>query len=129
MGMILESVKNLFSRPYTRRYPKVPADLPANNRGRVEWDMKKCIWCRLCEKNCPTHAITTDKEGKTQTVIRNRCIACGRCVEVCPTQTIYMKEVYSKPAEVPEIHVYGLEMKQWEYRVERLEVKKWPREK
>jgi hypothetical protein len=30
---------------------------------------------------------------------------------------------------VPEIHVYGLEMKQWEYRVERLEVKKWPREK
>ena len=125
MGMMRESLKNLFSRPYTRRYPSEPADLPDNNRGRVEWDMQKCIWCFLCQKNCPTLAIKTDKIAKTQTVSRNRCIACGRCVEVCPTQTIYMREQYSKPAAEPEIHVYGAEMKRWEYRVEHLEVKKW----
>jgi formate hydrogenlyase subunit 6/NADH:ubiquinone oxidoreductase subunit I len=124
MGMILESFKNLFSRPYTRRYPGVPADLPERNRGRVEWDMQKCIWCMLCQKNCPTLAIKTDKAAKTQSVTRNRCIACGRCVEVCPTQTIYMKEEYSKPVEVPEIHVYGVDMKQWEYRVEHLDIKR-----
>ena len=40
-----------------------------------------------------------------------------------------MREVYSKPAEAPEVHVYGLEMKQWEYCVEKLTIKKWPPEK
>ena len=89
--MLRSTFKNLFSRPYTLRYPSVPADLPENNRGRVEWDMQKCIWCMLCQKNCPTHAISTDKAAQTQSVTRNRCIACGRCVEVCPTQTIYMR--------------------------------------
>jgi ech hydrogenase subunit F len=125
MGMLTESIRNLFSRPYTRRYPAMQAALPETNRGRVEWDMKKCIWCFLCQKNCPTHAITTDKVGKTQSVNRGQCIACGRCVEVCPTQTIYMREPYSKPTEAPEIHVYGMDMRQWEYRVQLMEVKKW----
>jgi hypothetical protein len=41
---------------------------------------------------------------------------------------INMREVYTKPVEVPEVYVYGLGTKQWEYRVEKLEVKKWPRE-
>ncbi len=84
--------------------------------------MKKCIWCMLCQKNCPTGAIKTDKAGKTQSVVRNRCITCGRCVEVCPTQTIFMRQQYSKPAMEPEIHIYGAEMMQWEYRVENLPI-------
>jgi len=37
-----------------------------------------------------------------------------------------MKEVCSEPAKVPEVHIYGLDMKQWEYRVEKVEIKKWP---
>ena len=52
--------------------------------------MSKCIFCRKCEKSCPTSAIITNKDAKTQTVIRHRCIACNTCVEVCPTQTISM---------------------------------------
>ena len=35
--------------------------------------MSKCIFCRKCERSCPTNAITTNKEAKTQTVVRNRC--------------------------------------------------------
>jgi ech hydrogenase subunit F len=123
MGMLRSTLKNLLSRPYTTRYPAVPADLPSGNRGRVEWDMPECIFCFLCQKNCPTRAISTDKSVKTQSIVRNRCIACGRCVEVCPKHCIYMREGYSPPGEVPEINVYGLGMKKFEYQVIPLEIK------
>lgn len=120
MSMLTSTLRNLFRRPFTTTYPKVPADLPPANRGRVMWDMQKCIWCRKCERSCPTKAITTDKEAKTQTVVRNRCIACNTCVEVCPTETVAMFPEYSKPDTAPVAHVFQVGMPKYEYRVEYL---------
>jgi ech hydrogenase subunit F len=124
MGMMRRSIINLFSRPYTTKYPKTKADLPQANRGRVEWNMEDCIFCMLCQKNCPTAAIATDKDGGIQSVTRNRCMACSRCVEVCPKKCIRMVPEYSEPVVFPEVHVYAVGMKKWEYRVERLETKR-----
>jgi formate hydrogenlyase subunit 6/NADH:ubiquinone oxidoreductase subunit I len=123
MGMMRRSLINLFSKPYTTKYPKAKADLPQANRGRVEWKMEDCIFCMMCEKNCPTLAIATDKEAKTQSVARNRCMACARCVEVCPKKCIRMVSEYSEPVTVPEVHIYAVGMKTWEYKVERLGTK------
>ena len=120
MSMLTSTLRNLFRRPFTTTYPKVPADLPPTNRGRVMWDMEKCIWCRKCERSCPSKAITMNKEAKTQTVVRNRCIACNTCVEVCPTQTIIMLPDYSKPDIAPVAHIFSQELPKYEYRVERL---------
>ena len=117
MSMLKSTLKNLFSRPVTVLYPYEKADIPDTNRGRVVWDMQKCIWCRLCEKNCPTLAITTDKVHRTQTIVRARCIACRICVDVCPTNTITMEPKYSEAVYLRETHVYGLEMKKFEYRI------------
>ncbi|HEY3419803.1 MAG TPA: 4Fe-4S dicluster domain-containing protein [Methanomassiliicoccales archaeon] len=117
MSMLKSTLKNLFSRPVTVLYPTEKADIPDTNRGRVVWEMKKCIWCRLCEKNCPTMAITTDKALKTQTIVRARCIACNTCVEVCPTNTISMEPKYSEAVYLRETHVYDLALKPFEYRV------------
>lgn len=124
MGMMRRSVINLFSRPFTTKYPKVKADLPEGNRGRVEWKMEDCIFCMLCQKNCPTLAISTDKAAKTQSVTRNRCLACSRCVEVCPTKCIRMVPTYSEPSMVPEVHVYAVGLKRYEYQVKRLEIRR-----
>lgn len=115
MSMLKSTLKNLFSRPVTVLYPYEKADIPETNRGRVVWDMQKCIWCRLCEKNCPTLAIVTDKEHKTQTIVRARCIACRTCVDVCPTNTITMEPKYSEAVYLREVHVYGLNMRPFEY--------------
>jgi formate hydrogenlyase subunit 6/NADH:ubiquinone oxidoreductase subunit I len=124
MGMMLRSLKNLFSRPYTTRYPEAKADLPPENRGRVEWNMDDCIFCMLCQKNCPTLAIKTDKAAKSQAITRNRCMACSRCVEVCPKKCIRMVPDYSAPTAVPEVHTYAVGMVKWGYEVDRLEIKR-----
>lgn len=116
------SLANLFSKPYTTRYPKEKADLPQGNRGRVEWNMEDCIFCMLCQKNCPTVAIATDKDAKTQSITRNRCMACARCVEVCPKKCIRMVPGYSEPVPVPEVHVYAVGMKQWEFKSEKVDL-------
>lgn len=84
------------------------------------WDMEKCIFCRRCERSCPTSAITTNKEAKTQRVVRNRCIACNVCVEVCPTQTLSMVPEYSKPDVAPVAHVFAVDLPRHEFRVEHL---------
>ena len=120
MSMLTSSLKNLFSRPFTTRYPYEPADLPPGNRGRVLYNMEKCIFCRKCERSCPTSAIITNKDAKTQTVIRHRCIACNTCVEVCPTQTISMVQEYSKPDTAPTVNVFSVDLPKHEYRVEHL---------
>lgn len=99
--MLKTSLKNLISSPLTSKEPYVPKE----NRGAVMWDMDKCIFCRLCERNCPTGAITTVK-NESQSVERFKCIVCGECVRVCPTQTIYMISQFTHPAESKEVQIF-----------------------
>lgn len=110
MSMVSTVLKNLVSRPATLRYPSVPAKIPDSERGRIVYDMKKCIFCGLCERRCPTNAIKMDKGNKRQMVSRAKCIACGVCVESCPTDAISMRPEYSSPATSPEIHVYDAKL-------------------
>jgi putative selenate reductase YgfK subunit len=44
--------------------------------------------CALCEKVCPSIAITIEN-GKTR-IDREKCHACGMCYQVCPTSNIEM---------------------------------------
>jgi formate hydrogenlyase subunit 6/NADH:ubiquinone oxidoreductase subunit I/CBS domain-containing protein len=110
MSMLASVLKNLASKPNTRRYPAVPAPLPPDGRGRIVYDMSKCIFCGLCERRCPTQAISMDKANKKQSVFRAKCIACGVCVESCPTDCIEMRPEYSPPSAAPEVHVYDAKL-------------------
>jgi len=110
MSMIPTVLKNLFSKPATRLYPSEPAPIPENERGRVVYDMSKCIFCGLCEKRCPTNAIMMDRQNKRQSVSRAKCIACGVCIESCPTDAIEMRPEYAPPSTAPEIHVYDAKL-------------------
>jgi len=107
--MLSNSLRNLFSKPATRLYPAVPADIQPDCRGRIEYDMTKCIWCMMCSRRCPTVAIESDKAAQTHRVFRMRCIACGACVDACPTDAISFREHYQEPGYAPIIDTYHQE--------------------
>jgi len=109
MSMLSNSLKNLVSKPATRLYPAVPANIQPNCRGRIEYDMNKCIWCMMCSRRCPTVAIESDKAAQTHKVFRMRCIACGACVEACPTDAITMLEHYADASYAPTVDTYHQE--------------------
>jgi len=66
----------------------------ADFRGRVVVDLKKCISCGMCERNCPTDAIKLKKvkgyEKKKAVCKHTACIHCGECEYVCPVKAITM---------------------------------------
>lgn len=69
----------------TARLP-VPADnFPA--RGRLSYDAKACVDCRMCRHVCAAGAIRfEEREGGVRlTLWHNSCVFCGMCSHYCPT--------------------------------------------
>jgi heterodisulfide reductase subunit A len=53
---------------------------------------EKCRSCGICEKVCPYHAISVDKENKLPArVIEAACAGCGTCAAECPFDAIVMQ--------------------------------------
>lgn len=88
-------IQKLFQKPVTERYPFVPKEYPAGARGDVKIEIEKCIYCGICQRRCPTSAITVSKEAKTWEIDRLRCISCNSCVEVCPKKCLALGTKYS----------------------------------
>ena len=82
--------KNLVRGPATRLYPYEERPPFPGERGVIVMpDESKCIFCGICSKKCPSHAITvTRAPEKTWKYERFRCILCGACVEACPKKCL-----------------------------------------
>jgi formate hydrogenlyase subunit 6/NADH:ubiquinone oxidoreductase subunit I len=93
-GISKTITQSLFGKPATLMYPQVPRVYSEATRGKVENEIEKCIFCRLCEKNCPTDAILVSKEKKEWQIDSLKCCTCRRCVEVCPVKCLLMHNVY-----------------------------------
>jgi len=52
------------------------------------YTQKKCIGCKRCVTNCPSHALTMTHDG----IISNNalCHLCGQCATVCPSLAMAM---------------------------------------
>lgn len=105
--MTASIIKNIFTAPATRRYPFVPRGYYKNTRGSVSIAVKDCIFCGMCQRKCPSAAITVDRAQKKWKISRHRCIACGYCVEICPKKCLSMDNRYAAPAVKKEEEVYG----------------------
>lgn len=91
MPMIPVALRNLLSRPATRRYPFEKRQPFTGSRGHVEVDIETCVFCGLCARKCPTVAISVSREHKTFALERMRCISCGICVDTCNKDSLRME--------------------------------------
>jgi len=101
------TLKNLFSRKITIRYPEEKAPQSPRFRGlhalrRYPNGQERCIACKLCETACPALAITIASEvaddGTRRTTRYDidlfKCIYCGFCEEACPVDAIVETRIH-----------------------------------
>lgn len=50
-------------------------------------DTEACKRCGICKKNCPTDAISGDRETPFA-IDQDKCVKCGVCIEKCPFKSI-----------------------------------------
>jgi ech hydrogenase subunit F len=83
-------ISSLFQKSATLPFPKEPKKTFPVTRGHVEVDMEQCILCGMCQRKCPTGAITVDRAGKTWSIAQFDCCQCSSCVDNCPKKCLRM---------------------------------------
>jgi len=94
-------LRSLFGRPATLMYPAVPREYVEGSRGHIEIAVESCSFCSLCQRKCPTEALSVDRETKIWKIDRLRCIACNFCAEACPKKCLSMATGYSPAVTSP----------------------------
>lgn len=92
------SLRNLFKKPATKMYPVVAPVYTSRSKGHISNAVEDCILCGICEKRCPTHAITVSKPDSSWTIDNFSCIQCLSCVRSCPKKCLTMNPEYTKAA-------------------------------
>lgn len=103
-SMMKTVLMSLFGKPATRLYPFETREPFALTRGHIEIDIESCIFCSICQKKCPTDAITVDRLAQTWAINRLACIQCNYCVESCPKKCLSMNNQYASSVGAEKPH-------------------------
>lgn len=60
--------------------------MPEGFRGKLNFNAKACIGCKLCMRDCPSDAIVIKKVGDKQfeaEIDIAKCIYCAQCADSC----------------------------------------------
>jgi ech hydrogenase subunit F len=104
LPMVPRALRNVASRPATRRYPTEVRPRFEGARGKIEFDVATCNYCMLCMRRCPAAAITVVREERTWEIEHLRCIACNACVEVCAKKSLSMSNEPRRPQTPADAH-------------------------
>jgi len=96
-NMLGRIIKNVFSKPATRKYPYEKREPFDKARGSIDVDISKCVLCGLCQKKCPSNAITVNRAENTWEIDKYKCIICNACTECCPKKCIISNSFYTSP--------------------------------
>ncbi|MCP4568234.1 MAG: NADH-quinone oxidoreductase subunit NuoI [FCB group bacterium] len=100
---LMTTMKHVFKKPVTRKYPRAKAEMAPRYRGmhyleRYEDGTERCVCCGLCAAACPADAIymepAENEKGERIAEVYElnliRCIFCGFCEEACPEEAIFL---------------------------------------
>lgn len=96
------AIRNLLTKPATRRYPFVVREPFAASRGRILIDHPACTHCMACARRCPAQAIVVDRKEMSWSIDRFACVICGVCVRVCPAKCLSMSVERLRPLAFAE---------------------------
>jgi ech hydrogenase subunit F len=100
------TLKSLFSKPATIRYPYEHRPVYELTKGHVVCDIENCISCGACMRGCPTSAIKVNKQERTWAINPYDCITCRSCIRVCPKHCLSMNPMHTAPCTVKQVHLY-----------------------
>ena len=99
-----KSIKYLFQKPITFKFPFETRDAAPRYRGFHLNDWEKCTGCGNCADICPTQAITmveikdlkveAGKKPERPQIDYGRCCYCGLCVDICPPGALRLSRDY-----------------------------------
>ncbi len=112
LGGVMITIKHMFKRSATVRYPEKEREFSEIYRGhhvlkRDDKGAERCTACGLCAVSCPAEAITMvaaernkgeenlyreEKYAATYEINMLRCIFCGLCEEACPKEAIFLTD-------------------------------------
>ncbi|MCL2479049.1 MAG: 4Fe-4S binding protein [Treponema sp.] len=90
LPMVKTILGSLLHKEATQAYPYKPMPKAPLVRGQISIDIDVCIFCGICSKKCPTHALAVDRNARSWEIKRFECIICGEYTSVCPKKCLHM---------------------------------------
>ncbi len=116
------TLKHLFKKPVTRKYPFEKREMAPRYRGkhyleRYDDGTERCVCCGLCAASCPADAIymegaeneNGERYAKVYEINLLRCIFCGFCEEACPEEAIFLGHEYEFSDDNRDSFIYTKE--------------------
>ncbi len=118
----LTTLKHLFKKPVTRKYPYEKQEMFPRYRGKHYLEIyddgsERCVCCGLCAASCPADAIymegAENEKGERYANVYEinllRCIYCGYCEEACPEEAIFLGHEYEFSDDNRDSFIYTKE--------------------